>query len=219
LSTYTPVVPNNHSWNYGNQGFDRPQNLQVNWSYQIPGLGKALHSKVLGAVVDRWTFSGIFSMQNGPNFNPGFNLTPTTPDYTGTPDVTARAMVVGNPKANVPAGLFYNPAAYAPPAPGNFTATVTTPYLGDVGGGSGVLFLPMIFNVDATMSKFIPIFGEGRGLRLQAQAYNVLNHPEFVGINGTSTYNTSGVQTSLTAGTFSATAPARIMAFSARIEF
>ena len=84
------MVPNNHSWNYGNQGFDRPQNLQVNWSYQIPGLGKALNSKVLGAVVDRWTLSGIFSMQSGPNFNPGVSLTPTTPDYTGTPDVGAR---------------------------------------------------------------------------------------------------------------------------------
>jgi hypothetical protein len=219
LASYNPVVPNNYSWNYGNQGFDRPVNLQANWSYEIPGLGKALGSKVLGAVVDHWTLSGIFSMQNGPNFNPGFNLTPTTPDYTGTPDVTARAMVVGNPMANVPAGLYYNPAAYAPPSPGNYTATVTTPVLGDVGGGSGVLFLPMIFNADATMSKFIPIFGERRGLRLQAQAYNVFNHAQFVGINSTSTYNTAGAQTSLAAGTYSATLPARIMAFSARFEF
>ena len=75
---------------------------------------------------------------------------------------------------------------------GNFTATVTTPVLGDLGGGSGVLFLPMIFNVDATMSKFIPLFGEGRGLRLQAQAYNVFNHPEFVGLSTGSVYNTAG---------------------------
>jgi len=213
------VVPNNHSWNYGNQGFDRPTNLQVNWSYDIPGLGNALHSKVLGAVVDRWTLSGIFSMQNGPNYNPGVSLTPTTPDYTGTPDVSARPLVVGNPMASVPAGLYYNPAAYAPPAPGNFTSTVTTPVLGDQGGGSGVLFMPMIYNVDVTMSKFIPIFGENRGLRLQAQAYNAINHPEIVALNTGSVYNTAGTQTSLTAGTINATAPARILAFSARFQF
>ena len=219
LASFNPVVPNNESWNYGRQGFDRRQNLQINWSYDIPGLGKALHSKVLGAVVDRWTLSGIFTMQSGIPFNPGVSLTPTTPDYTGTPDVGARPLIVGNPMANVPAGLYYNPAAIVPPAPGNFTATVTTPVLGDLGGGAGVFSLPMVYNWDATMSKFIPIFGERRGLRLQAQAYNAFNHPEFVGIGTGSVYNTAGAQTSLTAGVFNSTLPARVMAFSARIEF
>jgi hypothetical protein len=85
--------------------------------------------------------------------------------------------------ANVPAGLYYNPNVIVPASYPNFTATVTTPVLGDLGGGSGVLFLPLIFNWDATMSKFIPIFGERRGLRLQVQAYNVFNHAEFVGLN------------------------------------
>jgi len=216
LAAFNPVVPNNHEWNYGNQGFDRPQNMQVNWSYEIPGLGKALNSKILGAVVDRWTLSGIFSALTGPNFNPGFSITPSTPDYTGTPDVGARINVIGNPFANVPAGRYFNPAAFAPPALGT---TVTTPVLGNLGGGSGVMFLPTIFNVDATMSKFIPIFGEGRGLKLEVQAYNALNHPEFVGINTGMVFNTTGVQTSLTPGTFSATQPARILAFSARVTF
>jgi hypothetical protein len=219
LGSFNPVVPNNESWNYGRQSFDRRQNLQVNWSYDIPGLGKALNSKVLGAVVDRWTLSGIFTMQSGIPFNPGVSLTPTTPDYTGTPDVSARPLVLSNPMANVPAGDYYNPLSVAPPAPGNFTATVTTPVLGDLGGGAGVLTLPMIYNWDATMSKFIPLFGERRGLRLQAQAYNVFNHPQFVGIGTGSTYNTAGQQTSLTAGVFNTTLPARVMAFSARIEF
>jgi hypothetical protein len=210
LGSFNPVVPNNQSWNYGRQSFDRRQNLQVNWSYDIPGMGKALHSKVLGAVVDRWTLSGIFSMQSGIPFNPGVSLTPTTPDYTGTPDVSARPLVLSNPMANVPAGLYYNPLSVAPAAGFNYTATVTTPALGNLGGGAGVLTMPMIYNWDATMSKFIPIFGEQRGLRLQAQAYNVFNHAQFVGLGTGSVYNTAGQQTSLTAG---------VMAFSARIEF
>jgi hypothetical protein len=116
----------------------------------------------------------------------------------------------------VPAGLYYNPSAFAPPAIGS---TITTPVLGNLGGGSGVLSLPMITNWDATMSKFIPIFGERRGLKLQAQAYNVFNHPEYNGVGTGLTWDVTGKQTSLTAGVFNSTLPARVMAFSARFEF
>jgi hypothetical protein len=216
-TSYTPVVSNNEAWNYGRLSFDRRQNLQVNFSYLIPGLGQALHSKILGAVTDHWTLSGIFTMQSGAPFNPGGpNVNGTAPDYTGTPDVGARVNVVGNPMANVPAGLYYNPSAFAPPALGS---TITTPVLGNLGGGSGVLSLPMITNIDATMSKFIPFGSERRGLRLQCQAYNVINHPEYNGVGTGLTWDASGNQTSLSAGVFNSTLPARVMAFSARVEF
>jgi hypothetical protein len=216
-TTYTPVVSNNENWNYGRLGFDRRQNLQVNFSYQIPGLGHTLHSKILGAVTDHWTLSGIFTMQSGAPFNPGGpNVNGTAPDYTGTPDVTARVNVVGNPMANVPGGLYFNPAAFAPPALGS---TITTPVLGNLGGGSGVLSLPMITNIDMTMSKFIPFGSERRGLRLQAQSYNVINHPEYNGVGTGLQWDASGNQTSLSAGVFNSTLPARVMAFSARVEF
>ena len=216
-TTYTPVVSNNEAWNYGRLGFDRRQNLQTSWSYDIPGLGQKFHSKLLGAVVDHWILSGIFTMQSGAPFNPGGpNVNGTAPDYTGTPNVGARVNVVGNPMANVPAGLYYNPSAFAPPAIGT---TITTPVLGNLGGGSGALSLPMITNWDATMSKFIPIFGERRGLKLQAQAYNVFNHPEYNGVGTGLQWDATGKQTSLTAGVFNSTLPARVMAFSARFEF
>jgi hypothetical protein len=77
---------------------------------------------------------------------------------------------------------------------------------------------PNIVNLDATMSKFIP-FHERIGLRLQAQAYNLFNHPQYVGIGTGSTFDALGNQTSLTAGVFNTTLPARVMAFSARFEF
>ena len=69
-TSYNPVVPNNEAWNYGRQGFDRRQNLQASWSYDFPNMGKKYNSKLLGALVDRWTISGIFSMQSGAPFNP-----------------------------------------------------------------------------------------------------------------------------------------------------
>lgn len=215
VSSFNPVVPDNTAYNYGRQGFDRRQNFQFNWSYEIPGLGQKFHSKILGAVVDHWTLSGIWSIQSGAPFNPGFSIVSGTPDYTGTPDVGARINVVGNPMANVPAGLYYNPAAFAPPAIGT---NITTPVLGNLGGGAGVLSLPKIVNIDATMSKFIP-FKERVGLKLQCQAYNVFNHPEFNGVGTGLTYDNNGNQTSLLAGVFNSTLPARVMAFSARFEF
>ncbi|HLK62921.1 MAG TPA: carboxypeptidase regulatory-like domain-containing protein [Bryobacteraceae bacterium] len=215
-TAFNPVVPNNEAWNYGRLGFDRRHNFQFNYAYEFPNLGKRLGSKVLSAIVDRWTLSGIVSIISGPPFNPGFSITTGTPDYTGTPDVTARLNVVGDPFANVPAGHFYNPAAFAVPAVGT---NITTPVLGDLGGGAGVLSLPHTTNVDATMSKFFPLFGERRGIRIQAQAYNVFNHPEYIGVGTGLTFDPSGNQTSLTAGVFNATLPARVMAFAVRFEF
>jgi hypothetical protein len=216
-TTFTPVVANNEAWNYGRLSFDRRQNFQFNYTYNFPDLGKKMNSKLLGLVTDHWTLSGIFSIQSGAPFNPGGpNVNGTAPDYTGTPDVGARVNVVGNPMSNVPAGLYFNPAAFAVPALGS---NITTPVLGNLGGGSGVMSLPKVVNLDATMSKFIPLFGERRGLRLQAQAYNVFNHPEFNGVGTGLTWDASGNQTSVSAGVFNSTLPARIMAFSARFEF
>jgi hypothetical protein len=216
-TTFTPDVANNEAWNYGRLSFDRRQNFQFNYTYNFPDLGKKMNSKLLGLVTDHWTLSGIFSIQSGAPFSPGGpNLNGTAPDYTGTPDVTARVNVVGNPMANVPAGLYFNPAAFAPPALGG---TITTPVLGNLGGGSGVLSLPRVVNLDATMSKFIPLLGERRGLRLTAQAYNLFNHPEYNGVGTGLTWDASGNQTSTSAGVFNSTLPARIMAFGARFEF
>ena len=69
------------------------------------------------------------------------------------------------------------------------------------------------------MAKFIPVFGERRGFRFQVQAYNVLNHPEYNGVGTGLTWDALGNQTSVSAGVFNSTLPARVMAFSARVEF
>lgn len=215
-TAFNPVVPDNEAWNYGRLGFDRRQNLQVNYSYEFPNVGKRVGSKILGAFTDHWTLSGIVSVQSGAPFNPGGpNVLGTAPDYTGTPDTGARVNVVGDPFANVPAGLYFNPSAFAPPALGS---TITKPVLGNLGGGSGVMSLPHITNLDATMSKFIP-FHERLGLRIQVQAYNVFNHTEYNGVGTGLQWDANGNQTSLSAGVFNSTLPARVMAFSVRFEF
>ncbi len=215
-TAFNPVVPNNEAWNYGRLASDRRHNFGLNYSYDFPNPGKALNSKLMAAFTDRWTLSGIFSVTSGAPFSPTFTINGTTVDYTGTPDVGARVNVVGDPMQNVPAGLFFNPAAFAPPALGTAPNKAV---LGNLGGGSGVLSLPRVTNVDATMAKFIPVFGERRGLRLQFQAYNIFNHPQYNGVGTALQFDNAGVQNSLTAGVFNSTLPARILAFSARFEF
>jgi Carboxypeptidase regulatory-like domain len=217
-TSFNPVVPNNEAWNYGPLTFDRRQNLQFNYSYDLPNLGQRFNMKILGVVTDHWTLSGITSVQTGAPFSPSFTINGTSIDYTGTPDVSARPLVVGDPMQNVPAGSYFNPAAFAPPALGT---TVTSAVLGNMGGGSGVLYLPHTVNFDATMTKFIP-FGksERRGLRLQCQAYNVFNHTEYISVNSAIQYSATGAVTNgSSVGVFSGTLPNRVMAFSARFQF
>jgi len=218
--TYTPGVPDNEKWNYGRLGQDRRLNLQVNWSYEIPNARRFI-GKYLGAVTDHWTFSGIFSATTGAPFNPTFSSAlGATADYTGTPDVTARLQVVGNPLQNIPAGDVFNPGAFALPASGN--AYPGAPAFGNLQGGSGVLTLPTDTNFDLTMAKFIPIgLGERRGFRIQVQAYNALNHSEFNGVNSSIQFNpnTAVITNGNVVGTRSSTLPPRVMAFSARFEF
>jgi len=219
LNANTPVVPNNESWNYGRTTEDRRHHLVVNWAYEIPGISNHV-GKALGLLTDHWTYSGVFVISSGGPFNPGCGFASgTQPDYTGTPDVGARCLVVGNPYANVPAGAYFNPAAFALPALG--TVSPATPQLGDLGGGSGVLSYPHFTNFDMTLVKRIPIKGERRGLSIQIQAYNVFNHTEYSGLNTGIQFNptTDAVLNPLQAGTPSATLPNRILAFGVRFDY
>lgn len=220
LNTYTPVVPNNESWNYGRSNTDRTHHLVVNYSYEIPRAERFV-GRYLSVITDHWTYSGVFVFSTGAPYNPGCGFASgTQPDYTGTPDVSARCMVVGNPYSNIPAGAYFNPAAFALPALG--TVSPATPQLGDLGGGSGVLSYPHFTNFDMTMFKRIPIgLGERRGFEIQVQAYNVFNHTEISGLNTTVQFNptNNGVLNPLQAGTISGTLPNRVLAFGLRFYY
>src|ERR1017187_326713 len=232
-TTYTPAVPNNKAWNYGRVSGDRPQNLQINYTYDIPGLGKRLGVKALGALTDHWQLSGIVSFQSGAPYNPSCGLTSGKPSvtggYTGTPDVSARCEVVGDPLANLPASglgkVYFNPAAFALPgiATGPNNSMVGPPVLGDLGGGAGVLTLPHVINFDATITKIVPLGSEKRVLKLQVQAYNVFNHPEYNGLGTGIQFDpvTNQVSNSASLGypTGTLSNSNRVLAFTGRLQF
>jgi hypothetical protein len=106
-------------------------------------------------------------------------------------------------------------------ATGPDNSLVGPPAIGNQGGGSGALTYPRVTNFDLTMTKNIPLGSEKRILRFQVQAYNAFNHPQFNGMNTGIQFNpaTNAVSNATSVGLPTGTFPARVMAFSARLQF
>src|SRR6185312_9553493 len=234
---YTPVVPNNEEWNYGLLGTDRTHNLQVNYTYDIPGIAKHMGVKFLGAITDHWSLSGITSFQSGAPFNPSCGLTSgsasVTGGYTGTPDLGNRCSVVGDPFSNIGTNgngqVYFNGSAFALPAlaAGPNNSIEGPPAIGNLGGGAGVLRNPHVTNFDVTLTKNVPLGSEKRVLRFQAQAYNVFNHTEIgtatggVGLGNGLQFSptTNQLTNAQTVGFITSAFNSRVLAFSARLQF
>jgi len=230
VTTYSPEVANNNSYNYGRLASDRRQNLQVSFVYKLPSVGTTSGLKYVGYVVDHWQLSGIASVQSGAPYNPTCSVQSgqnAPASYTGTPDLTARCNEIANPAGTGSNGngkLYFNPAAFALPALGTGpnNSIIGSPVLGNLGGGAGVLSLPRVVNFDASLTRVIPIFGsEKRVLKLQVQAYNVFNHTEVSAINSAIQFNgtNNAVANASGVGFISAAMPNRVLEFSARLVF
>jgi hypothetical protein len=206
-TTYDPLVASNDERNYGPTTADRRQILAINYAIDLPKLGKHLHNKMVAAVTDNWMLSGITMISTGAPFSPTCTSSAGT-DITGSTNETARCFVTGDSKLPGPAGALFNTAAFQ-------LAPVGT--IGNL--GVNALTGPGYWNFDATMQKFIPIWGEARGIKLQFQGYNILNHTEFTAYNAAATFSTTGAQTNSAFGTPSTDRQARILAFAIRFEF
>ena len=129
------------------------------------------------------TFPGSPAIVSGTPFTPSFSTTNSV-DFTGTPTSGARIDVVGDPYANVPAGApglphgvkYFNPAAFSVPAIGSFG-----------NAGVNIMYGPGYINHDVTLARKIAL-GERREFQLKLEAFNVLNHVQFTGVNSGFTF-------------------------------
>ncbi len=230
-TSYSPVVANNDAYNYGRLGSDRRHNLQINYNYDLPNAAKAMGVKGLGLITDHWSLSGITSFQSGSPYNGGCSFTSGTASitggFTGTPDLGNRCNVIGDPLAGIGTNgngqVYYNAAAYAMPAlpTGPNNSIVGPPALGNQGGGAGNLTNPHVTNFDVTLTKTIPLGSEKRVMKIQAQAYNVFNHTEISSIGTGAQYSptTNLLTNGATLGYITGAVNARVLAFSARVQF
>jgi Carboxypeptidase regulatory-like domain len=161
-------IGNDPAANYGNSNFDIPQAFKAIVAYELPfGHNKAyLHNGVVSdALVGGWRLSGTFITQSG---NPFTVIDTKNNSYSQCRNgCVVYPNVIGDPFSNVPAGYFFNPAAFAQPANGTF-------------GNEGRNFLrgPRLTVLNLSLGKEFH-FGERFALQLRADFVNALNHPSF----------------------------------------
>jgi hypothetical protein len=180
--------------NYSNADYDLRHNITANYVYQMP-----FHSenRLVDAALGGWTMSGTvyfhtgfpFSLEDASDFNNEFAgnfggggvllAQPITPVQNScqSPNVQcySLAQFAGQP----------NPALSGPcnpclnPAPTGFGDVRRNSYRG-----------PNYFNTDFSLRKNFRVT-ERMGLQLGANAYNVLNHPNFQVPNNTTAFGSS----------------------------
>jgi len=155
----------------GVSAFSLKHQFDASFSYELP-FGRdhargADASGFLGTLIGGWQWNGIIEAQGGFPFTPqvGANISGTGDTYN--PDVPN-----WNPKFKGPLILgspdrWYDPNAFARPAPGTF---------GNVSRGS--LIGPGLFTLDTSLFKDFRL-SEKRTLQFRAEAFNALNRANF----------------------------------------
>lgn len=147
----------------GRSGYDLRHRFTLSAVYELPFRSD---NKALDLLVGGYQVSGILTLRTGYPFNVFLSNTDTS-NTSGTATANSRLNVIGDPFANVAAGFYFNPAAFARPAAGTF-------------GSAGRNFLsgPNARQLDFSVMKVFR-FNEARAIQLRAEAFNVFNHPTF----------------------------------------
>ena len=161
---------------YTNCVDDAKNVFHASGAYDLPfGTGKELLSSAgrgVNQIVGGWSLDYIFTYQSGQPF--------TVPSAVATSGgFTADADISGNQYSGAKSvSHWLNASAFATPPV----------YDGSANDDQGIAPLgpkqmqsrgPSFFNIDSSVSKNFPIKGESTYLQFRAEAYNLLNHPQF----------------------------------------
>jgi outer membrane receptor protein involved in Fe transport len=184
--------------NYGLSDFNTANTLVGQVVYELPfGNGRqyALHG-IADQIAGGWRVSSIFQWHGGVPFTPVIQnsvaqgvdggLDSFFGAYAGA---SLYPEVIGDPKVSNPAlNHWFNPAAYANPAPGTFGNS-----------GRNTLIGPGFFNADFSIGKSFRLPYEGMKLEIRADMYNVFNHINYANPDADVGYS-NGVLADTTAG-------------------
>lgn len=158
-----PQDPRNLRAERGNSIIDLRHRFTASYLWELPfGKGRPLMNEggVLNVILGGWQTNGIFVAQTGQPFSPVLQ-TSTTNGTGSRPDVRS---VVSYPKT---LQRWFDPSAFGTPAPYTY---------GNASRNS--LFGPGRVNWDASLFKNF-VIGEQVRFEFRAEAFNVLNHPQF----------------------------------------
>lgn len=162
-----PQDPLNIDAEYGNSSLDIPHRFVASWLYEIPFGRKRKYGsdlpRALDFLIGGFQLNGIVNVQSGQVFN-------VIARGAGPDDV--RVDLVSNPFTNVPAGRFFNPAAFAnPPSSGGvFTRPGNLP--------RNSLRGPAFKTVNLGLAKNFLITERVR-TTFRAEFFNLFNTPQF----------------------------------------
>jgi Carboxypeptidase regulatory-like domain/TonB-dependent Receptor Plug Domain len=160
--------------------FDRRHVLAINYVYSTPKFYKG--NAFTRVITDNWQLSGVTQIQSGSPFTPGFSVSGAgNQNITGSNTEPARIGVVKGCDPYTHLDDPYNrlnPNCFFAPSPGS------------VGLESGINFLygPGTVNFDMALQKEF-VFKERAHLQFRVDAFNVFNHSNFTGYNGTLNFN------------------------------
>ena len=181
LGTVDPLLSASENVKRNYTGGPVHSNLMINYAYTLPKLaphlGDQKGAKLVGVVSDNWTLSGITHFASGGAY--AVSCGANGYDGTGSSDEGIRCDQIGDPKAGR-GKLQFNPAAFAIAAPHTLGNQQQNNLVG-----------PGIDNWDITLRKIIPLGSERRVLKLEGQAFNIFNHPQFQAVNSSLTFSTN----------------------------
>ncbi len=214
-----PEDPYNPKGSRGPASFNIPQIFTANAIYVLPfGTGQrfATGNHIADYVIGNWQVNGILSMRSGQNINivAGGDIA-----NTGNASTYERANLVGNPYQTGP--IAGNPSCTPPSGP---TRTRTqwfnpcafaAPSIGTLGNAPrNFLQDENFWDLDTSIHRLFPI-KESFALKLDVEAFNVLNHP-VLGSPGT-TVTTASSFAQITTTAFGNSQ--RILQFALKLQF
>ncbi len=146
---------------YGPPSYDFTHDITGTWVYQIPVFGHG--SKFLTAPLGGWSFSGLAVHQSGFALSPGLGV--GTAGLATRPDQIAKYHKVGS------LTQWFNTDAFVQPAYGFFG-----------NAGNGQIRGPGYTSANASLDKTFPIH-ERLKIQFRAEAFNILNHPNFANVD------------------------------------
>lgn len=211
----------------GDSDFDVRQEINSNFGIDLPfGRGKMFARnapRVLDEAIGGWSLSGL------PSYRTGLTVVPYSDAYLASFDNIDPAIFIGNKsdlktKVNVDrsSGTVYGFAGGAAGA-----AKVLAEFRGPLGleyGQRNIVRGPGAFFLDAGLGKTFPIIEDKLNLNFRADAFNVLNHPNFgpEQMNIVTNASNFGQITGTNAAPDTLAVPAdnaRVAQFSLRLEF
>ena len=185
--------PNKYRLERSVSSFDLPHVVQLTYVYALPiGRGKALAGRansVVNAIIGGWNTAGIWRFNDGRPIVLGLQGGQSLPTYGGQrPDLIGTLTCTTGSWGTRLNNYFANPQV------------VTTPpafAVGDAARTDASCRQPGESNANLSIYKQFPLSSLREGMRLEfrLEAYNALNHPQFLGPNTTLNSGSFGVIT------------------------